>query len=227
MIEAMAGDGGSDAEQTPGTPRPASSVRSVVAGILIAAVIFLAGFAWLITRPQPWTAEALLVVQPSADIPPEESAGYYETLGNGQVVSTYAELLRRRELLGSAVSATSPELDVDDLTTAVAVVPGTALVSVEVGADTADDAEGIADALALVGRDEVARLDQPFALSRVGSAAGTADQVVTVPVPLLVALGVIASVAGIATQQLWARVAGRRPRAAPALVAAQGDAPAT
>ena len=53
---------------------------SVLAGVIAALLVVVAGAGLALTTQPKWTAESVLVVLPSADLDTADSAAYYETL---------------------------------------------------------------------------------------------------------------------------------------------------
>lgn len=172
---------------------------SLAAGLVTATVVLAVGVAFAMSRPQPWTAEALLLVEPDADTEPAALAGYYEILGQGIVGSTYAELLR-------PLAATSAA---DDVEAVVGVVPGTTLISIRGSAASASAAESAAAAIANVGVRYLNDLDQPYDVRLVDAGRGSARQEGP-SLAVLAAVAVLAGIAGLAVQQAWSAIASRR-----------------
>lgn len=188
-------------------------VGSIAVGVGVLLAVAIGGALTVLTRPTSVVASASIVVLPDERLSEESIAGYYETLTRGQVVATYAEILRDRPFpeeamddLGIAASR-QDEVDVD-----VRVVPDTALVEVAVTAPTEEVAQKVADSVTALAADYLQGLEQPYTAEIVAE-AGEARSTGTPLVTLLAVIALVAVVAGLGAQQLVFQVGtllGRR-----------------
>lgn len=174
---------------------------SIVWGALVFVVILLAGAAFVVTRPNQWSATATAVVVPDPNLDPIATAGYYETLSRGQIVATAAEILQLRRFGATAADrlGLSPQQQ-DTVTVKTLVVPDTAIIQVVATGPDAGIAERMADTvLAEVNTSGI--LQSPYVLSPLSGAAGTARR--SGPsVPIFAGVVLLVSViAAVSTQQ--------------------------
>ncbi len=155
----------------------------------MALVVAAAGFAFALSRPPQYRASATLVVLPDRALSVDDAASYYDVLSRGQVVTTFAEILRVRGLRGGG-SGSSVE---------VSTVPDTAVIQLSATAATRAGAERQANqAFDDVSRyfSEVAR---PYRVLVVSDAAGSAEPVGSrVTLGAAVALGALVTGIGVA-----------------------------
>lgn len=178
-------------------------VRSVVAGLLVAALVAALAGALLVARQQQWSATAsLLVVPESNGSEPDVVAGLYDALSRGQVPATYSELLRdlRLEVEEGARQGLSAEAT-GELALEVIVVPGTSVLDLTVTAPEPGLAESIAEGVLVRAEDFLSALESPYTVVAVGEAAGTARTVGLSPLPLAGVVAAVALLAGVAAQQ--------------------------
>ena len=175
---------------------------SVLAGVIAALLVVVAGAGLALTTQPKWTAESVLVVLPSADLDTADSAAYYETLSRGQIVATFAEVADNLRFQDQAVQ----QLGLTDaqragLTTTVSVVPDTSVILVRTTAGTAAVAEQVADATTTLASTYLAGLSEPYRTDVVHDAAGTAASSGTSPSTLLALAVVVALIVGVVVQQ--------------------------
>ncbi len=154
-----------------------------MAGLVVAALVAIGGVLFWEARPAESRAVATIVVLPASE--GVEVASYYDTLSNGQIATTFAEILALRGTEGSTLDA-----DVE-----VEVVPGTSLIQIAATASEDDTAEAAANAALAESRPYFDQLSSPYDVFEVQSADGTAEDA-----GLAVGLvsGVVAAVAVIA-----------------------------
>jgi hypothetical protein len=181
--------------------RPQHLTRSVAWGAVALVVVLLAGGTFLATRRGEWTAETTAMVVPDQALDPAAGAGYYETLSRGHVVATVAEILRLGHFRDEAATGLgiTPEQR-DSVTVEVAVVPNTAIITIAATAPDARLAEQMADAV-LARATAYEGLPEPYELTPVSGAAGTARQAAVATWRFAAVLLLIALVAGVAAQQ--------------------------
>jgi capsular polysaccharide biosynthesis protein len=146
-------------------------------GLLLGLVVATAGFA-LISRQEPqYAATASLLVLPDSKARPEIVASLYDSLSSGQVVESYRAVMvspgfadREFDSLGL-----TPR-DRDGVVLDVHVVPSTALIDATVTASSPEVAERVADGLARRATTELIRTFEPYRITSVSAAAGTAEK---------------------------------------------------
>ncbi|MDP8927695.1 MAG: hypothetical protein M3O70_03720 [Actinomycetota bacterium] len=192
-----------DNERTPRANLTHSPLRlSIVAGVLVATVVLGVGVFILVWQGARWSASASVVVLPVKDLDPEIQAGYYETLSRGQVVATFAEMLRlhRFETAAAEKLRLSPEQR-KQVKVTVEVVPDTAIIMVTSRATDPTIAEEMVDHVLDAWDLEVWHLSTPYVPSVLSWASGTARRSGTEPLQLGAALVVVALISGLAVQQ--------------------------
>jgi len=193
-----------------GVEEPRSQVAAVTLGVLAALLVVAGGVGFGLTRPPEWTAETQLLIAPELQASADTTSAYYETLTRGQVTATAAEILGQRRYT-AAVAQRLGLGSPDDVTTQVTVVPGTALVQVAVSAERPRVAERFADGLPRLAVPEVNDLLNPYVLTPVGSAAGTAERSGLSLPQFAGAIVVVSIIVGVAVHQLvWLLPSSRR-----------------
>jgi len=119
-------------------------------------------------QPSEYRATSTLVVLPKAA--GAEVASYYDTLSQGQIATTFAQILA---LQGSR---TAPEGGADAATVAVEVVPDTSLIQVTATTPRAATAEAAADDVLTRVSPYFDELNSPYDVSVVRPATGTAQR---------------------------------------------------
>lgn len=197
-----------------------------MAGLLVAALVTAVGSAFALTRPARWSANSSLLVLPRTDLDPDLVAGYYDTLSRGQIVNTYAQILRLQSLADTAARgaglspAAAEQVEVD-----VRPVPDAAVIDVYVTAATAGDAERVADGVVSAAVSYIAQLRSPYVLSTVSAATGTARRTGLGVLTVVGLVAIVGAVVGAAVQQgLWL-LATRRQRRLPRGVHAGAASP--
>jgi capsular polysaccharide biosynthesis protein len=201
----MAGSIGHD----PGTERRGSRLGEVAVGVVVAAIVLGLGLAVLATRPPTWTARSTLLVVPT-DPKSAVAAGFYETIAEGQVIATFAEILRGSDLQQqvasrSGLSASSAP------SVSVQVVPGTALIRIDVKDASRSDAGTMAAGLAGAASAYVLALNQPFQLSDFRS-VGLTKSTSLKPVTFMTAVALIALALGYGAARVYRRADAGRAR---------------
>ncbi len=184
----------------------------VLPGMLITALVLLAGGAYVLSRPATYSASASFGVFPRP-APTGTEAGYYETLSRGQIVSTIAQLVKVNQA-PPIHGASYP---------AVTVVSETSIVQLDVKAPTAAGAEEAADAGLQRAVDVVGALQLPYAAIVTNRAAGHAVRAGSGSAKQLAIVGLVAFTLGLAVQQATRAVTdGSHARAGVARVPAAG-----
>jgi capsular polysaccharide biosynthesis protein len=178
---------------------------SFAAAVVVGLVIFGVGLVLILGQPHDWTAKSTAVVLPKADVPEDSAPSYYDTLSQGQIVETYAEVLRLQRFKNESVQALKLGVAGESAQVTVSVVPNTALLSVTASGPDAQTAEKLADTVLERARTYVNGLSgagrAPYTIQRVSSAAGTGTQPPSNSVTLLAALFVVSLVIAFATYQ--------------------------
>jgi capsular polysaccharide biosynthesis protein len=189
-------------------PAPHPHLRtSLVAGLLAALLVLVAGAMFAATRPPEWTAETKLLVGPGLQADSTNISAYYETLSRGQVIATAAEIIEQPRFTRDAIRAVTGD-DARGAETRVTVVPGTSLVSVSVTARTRATAEGLADEIAASSVPTVNQLLTPYAATPLGSAEDSATRSTLATSQLAAVVALMAAVVGAGVQQVVQRLAG-------------------
>lgn len=171
----------------------------LLAGALVTALVLSTGAAYLLTRGPVWEAQGSLLVLPRATAAgPDTVASLYDTLSQGEVPATYAELLRARQRPGDGVS--------------VQLVPQTMVISVTAERGSATSAESAAGETLARGQRYLSGLATPYDVSVVAEPTGTAARVGAGLTTLAAAVLFAALVAGVAVQQLVQQVGRLRSR---------------
>lgn len=175
---------------------------SVLAGVVAALLVVVAGAGLAVLSKPKWTAESVLVVLPSAALDTSDSAAYYETLSRGQIVATFAEVAENLRFQDQA----EQNLQLSDaqragVTTTVSVVPDTSVILVRTTAGSAAVAEQVADATTTLATTYLAGLSEPYRTDLVHGAEGTATATGTSPLVLLALSVVVALIVGVGVQQ--------------------------
>jgi hypothetical protein len=192
---------------------------SIVAGGGTFLIVVVIGVLLVMARPSRWTAADSVVVLPRQTASPETMAGYYDTLSRGQIVATFAEILRQQrfqEVVTQQMGLSPAEANRFDV--AVEVVPDTAMISTAVTGPDPSQVEELADGISRMAIDFFAGLRSPYTAIRVSPARGTAERTEAGRGSLLAVTAVAALAAGFAVQQAVQQIAlalARRRSAAP------------
>ncbi len=181
--------------------------RRLVPGLVAGGVTFLlvavVGCGYVISRPATWSARASVVVLPREGLDPLAVTGYYDTLSRGQVVATYAEILRLQRFERAAASGAGLDTAARrTVTTDVRVVTGTAMITIAATTRDARSAVGMADGILEAANSYISKLDQPYVVRIVSGAKGTAQQSTPSSPPLLAVIVVVALMLGVGVQQV-------------------------
>lgn len=190
---------------TPPAPHGPRRLSGLLAALVTALLVLGAGVAFALLRPAEYRATSTLVVLPTASA---QNPGYYDTLSQGQVSQTFAQVLQ----LGAAQTAKSAG---GGASAAVVAVPGTALITVSATAHDRATAESTADAVLATAAPYVEQLHSPYQVVVVRNAQGTATLSGVSRTQLAVVIPVVALVCAVAVQQA-ARSLRRAPRTVPA-----------
>src|SRR2546421_9725550 len=75
---------------------------SLGAGFTVCIITLVAGIIVFAPRSSQWSARESALVLPVTEIGFDSLAGYYETLGRGQLVATFTQVLRQQHFQASA-----------------------------------------------------------------------------------------------------------------------------
>ncbi len=174
-----------------GAPQPGRGRRraAVLTGLVVALLVLAGGLLFYADRPAEYEASSTLVVLPNDAL--AEAASYYDTLSQGQIVTTFAEILD--------LQATSAADGAQVTSVAVDVVPDTSLIRITATAADAQSAETATDAVLTQSQAYFDQLTAPYQISVVQGAAGTAEQTGLAPGLLSGAVAAVALISGLAT----------------------------
>lgn len=175
---------------------------SLLAGGLVALLIFIAGAVLALGQKTTYTAEAVVVVLPGAELDDSAAASYYDTLSRGQIVGTFAEVASAQRFEQQAeerLSLTDGERAT--ATTTVSVVPATSVLSVRASAEDAELAERLADETMASTTEYLGSLSEAYRLEVVSTAQDSAFSSSTSPTLIFGLSVAVAPIAGLAVQQ--------------------------
>jgi len=162
---------------------------AVLTGLVVALLVLAGGLLFYADRPAEYEASSTLVVLPNDEL--AEAASYYDTLSQGQIVTTFAEILD--------LQATSAADGASVTSVTVDVVPDTSLIRITATAADTQSAETATDAVLAQSQGYFDQLTAPYQISVVQGAAGTAEQTGLAPGLLSGAVAAVALIAGLAT----------------------------
>jgi capsular polysaccharide biosynthesis protein len=166
---------------------------AALTGLTVALLVLVGGWLLYVDRPAEYEASSTLVVLPNDQL--AEAASYYDTLSQGQIVTTFAGIL---DLQATRVATTGyGEDQVREVT--VDVVPDTSLIRITGTATDAASAEAATDAVLEQSRAYFDQLTFPYQVNVVQGAVGTARPTGLAPGVLAGVVAAVALIAGIAT----------------------------
>lgn len=188
-------------DQTSAPRRPTRA--SAVAGAIALIVVLAAGLTIALMQTMAYSAKADVVVLPSSTLNTGTAASYYETLSQGQIVATFAEVANNARFQRDALNAADvPAARRAGVSTVVSVVPDTSVIMVTVTAGDGATAEKVADAVVSESTSYIATLSDAYRVETVADATGTAKATgPSTSVLISLAIG-IAIVSGVIVQQL-------------------------
>jgi capsular polysaccharide biosynthesis protein len=164
---------------------------AALTGLAVAVLVLVGGWLLYVDRPAEYKASSTLVVLPNGQL--AETASYYDTLSQGQIVTTFAGILDlQAKQLGTAGDEQVREVTVE-------VVPDTSLIQITGTATDAASAEAVTDAVLEQSRASFDQLPFPYQVNIVQGAVGTAQPAGLVPGLLAGVVAAVALIAGIAT----------------------------
>lgn len=182
---------------------------SILFGFVVFALVWTAGRQLLGSQPVRWSAQAAVVILPDDSLDTDLAASYYSTLSQGQIVNTYAEILRLQRFQDSVTQELARRTGGDDVGVSVEVVADTSMITIGADASKPRVAERFADgilgqALSYV---EGLPISNVYELAVASQAAGNAEETGVDARTFLAVLTLVAVVAGIAAQQVWQQTA--------------------
>lgn len=187
------------------TPPPRSRapmVVSIIAGIVVFALLLAAGVIVSRNATTEWVARSSALVLPAKPVDPDQLPGYYETLSRGQIVTTLAELVR----LGEFQIEVADRFDLSDaqresVDVTVNVVTDTAVLQI-VG--TSEDpllAVAMVDGVVEASTAYIGDLVLPYALVPVSTGINNLTETGMSASMVLGVFALVALVAGLVVQQ--------------------------
>lgn len=171
-------------------------------GLFVAAAIAVGGLAYVAQRPVRWSARASTLVHPGERADLGALAAYYEALSRGQIVVSYAEIVRLQRFQSKVASYLGLSRGQrGQVTVEVTVVPDSAVIALAATAPTAELAEEMADDVLSEASAYIAELSEPYGVTTISDARGTAVRHPVPMIPLVLVILTVAVVAGIAAQQ--------------------------
>lgn len=181
--------------------------RGLSAGIVTGVLVLGGGAGWSLTYQPTYTATATLLVLPNArSSQTGDAASYYDTLSQGQIVQTFAQVLRAKSSPAWVVSG-GPGLtsrQVAATTVNVTAVPSTSVLSITAQGADPKIAERVVQAMAARSPHELNVLETPYRALTVDSGGGSAQKTGIDLPALLAAVIAVAVLAGVGAQQaVW------------------------
>ncbi|MCL7960268.1 MAG: hypothetical protein M8861_08755 [marine benthic group bacterium] len=179
-----------------------ATVASVIAGIVVFALLLTAGVAVAQRTTTQWIARSSALVLPSQPVSPEQLPGYYETLSRGQIVATLAELVRLGEFQAEVADGFElSESQREFVQLEVNVVADTAMLRVVATSEDPNLAIAMVDGVVEEATTYIGDLVLPYALVPVSSGASNLTES-GLSTPIVIGIfGLVALVAGVAVQQ--------------------------
>ena len=182
-------------------------------GLAVALLVWVVGWSFALAQPSRWSAEAELLLAPDVSQPGLETSSFYDTLSNGQLPATAAEILSQGRFL-EEIKTKHDIPDSEQVAVSVTQVPETAIVRATVTAKTPGVAVLVASDLSDLTVPVVDRLLAPYSLTSIGDPADTTTQISLGHAQWGLAIAAAALLLGLATQQLVLQLARARRGAA-------------
>ena len=182
--------------------RRAPLAWSLAAGAIVFVTIVIAAAVFVSIDEKRYVARASALVLPAADLPADQLPDFYGTLADGEIVTTFTELVRLQELKASVAETLDiDKATLDAVTLEVQGVADTSVLQVAATADDEDTAIAVADGVLAEAQKFIVALGTPYAITIVGSAT---DNVEEAGLPAAIVLGggfLVAIILAIAAQQ--------------------------
>lgn len=181
--------------------------RGLTAGIVTGLLVLCGGVGWSLSYQPSYTATATLLVLPNAKSSQTgDAASYYDTLSQGQIVETFAQVLRAKSSPAWVVTA-GPGLTTAQVASTqvnVTAVPSTSVISITAQGTDPAIAERVVAAMAQKSPHELNVLSTPYRALTVDSGSGSAQKTGIDTPMLLAAVVAVAVLAGVGAQQaVW------------------------
>lgn len=181
--------------------------RGLSAGIVTGLLVLGGGAGWSLTYHPTYTATATLLVLPNArSSQTGDAASYYDTLSQGQIVQTFAQVLRAKSSPAWVASGGGGPTNRQIAATLVNVtaVPNTSVISITAQGSDPKIAERVVGAMAARSPHELNVLATPYRALTVDSGGGSAQKTGIDLPALLAAVVAVAVLAGVGAQQaVW------------------------
>lgn len=177
-------------------------VVSVVAGVIVFALLIGAGIAIAQQATTQWIARSSALVLPSKPVSPDQLPGYYETLSRGQIVTTLAELVRLGEFqteVADQLGLSEAQREIVDLD--VNVVADTAMLQVIATSEDPNLAIAMVDGVVEASTTYIGDLVLPYALVPVSKGSSNLTESGMSTAMVIGIFSLVALVAGLAVQQ--------------------------
>ena len=178
--------------------------RGLTAGIVTGLLVLCGGVGWSLTYQPSYTATATLLVLPNAQSSQTgDAASYYDTLSQGQIVETFAQVLRAKSSPAWVVTGGQGLTTAQVAATQVNVtaVPSTSVISITAQGGDPAIAERVVAAMAAKSPHELNVLSTPYRALTVDAGAGSAQKTGIDTPMLLAAVVAVAVLAGVGAQQ--------------------------
>jgi capsular polysaccharide biosynthesis protein len=182
------------------------SRRSVVGGLITALVVAAIGLALLGFRSVAWTVRSSLLILPTEVAAQTDGPGYYDTLNQGQIVATFAQVLQAENAPGQLPRSAGRTSDqASKVKIAMNAVPNTSIIDITVDAPTAGQAEQVANSVAAASLRTLEQLGTPYRASIVSPGKpALAKPIGPSRLTLGLVIAAVAILAGVGAQQvLW------------------------
>lgn len=181
--------------------------RGLSAGIITGVLVLGVGAGWSLAYRPAYTATATLLVLPSArSAQTGDAAGYYDTLSQGQIVQTFAQVLRAKSSPAWVVYG-GPGLTTRQVAAtkvSVTAVPSTSVLSITAQGTDPKIAERVVQAMAARSPHELNALETPYHARTVDSGGGSAQRTGIDLPALLATVAAVAVLAAVGAQQaVW------------------------
>lgn len=178
--------------------------RGLIAGAVTGLLVLCGGVGWSLTYEPAYTATATLLVLPNAKSSQTgDAASYYDTLSQGQIVETFAQVLRAKSSPAWVASAgpgvTTAQVAGTEVN--VTAVPSTSVISITAQGTDPAVTERVVAAMAAKSPHELNVLSTPYRALTVDSGAGSAQKTGIDTPMLLAAVVVVAVLAAVGAQQ--------------------------
>jgi capsular polysaccharide biosynthesis protein len=170
--------------------KPRGNYLPWLIGLLVAVVVFLSGTLFVTGRAEEFSASGSVIVLPKSENA-STLASLYETLGRGQIVASFADVIRSQALTNVPPGAS----------VTVAISPDSAILVVTGKAPVAADAERVAAEKIKVGASAIAKLPTPFTVEVVDDPKDSARKSGLSGSTLMAAIAGAALVLGVAAGQ--------------------------